>query len=518
MADEALTLKMRTRGARAAARDVDRTGRSVKGLDKQTRRLAKSQRIAAYTSTRLGGGMRLITRGAAAAGAGIAFLAGRELVKATKGWADHLAIVRRTNAVIRSTGGAARVTASHVDFLSQKIEKQTGIDNDIVQAGANMLLTFTNIRNGVGRNNKIFDEATSAITGMSQAGFDMRGSAIQVGKALNDPVKGITALTRVGVTFSKAQKEQIEDLVESGQRMKAQRIILRELRKEFPKVKATPWEKLQTALRNIEDSLGKAILPAVTRFVRRVTPAVEQFADDLGGVLDDKNLKWDEKLNRVGELLKRNFGPIIKSWDIPGHIGKAFGYAAPRALSAFWGAFKSMGTKGQLITAAVLLTRLGLTGPLLASAGRLMGARIGAAAAPAIGARMAPMFAAGGLGATALAGAGTAMGVALGLGIIAYLASDGFTKSLSGTLNSVAKFVNPGFQPPNTPKGYQPGLGQHAPYKRDSGPLRHAPSLSQANTQAYRGYQGIPPVIVQIDGKEVARATAKASTKKKSTR
>jgi hypothetical protein len=57
----------------------------------------------------------------------------------------------------------------------------------------------------------------------------MKSSAIQLGKALNDPIKGVTALQRVGVSFTQSQKDQIKTLVESGDTMDAQKIILGEL-------------------------------------------------------------------------------------------------------------------------------------------------------------------------------------------------------------------------------------------------------------------------------------------------
>jgi hypothetical protein len=47
-------------------------------------------------------------------------------------------------------------------------------------------------------------------------GQDMSASAIQLGKALNDPIKGVTALQKVGVSFTQSQKDQIATLVESG--------------------------------------------------------------------------------------------------------------------------------------------------------------------------------------------------------------------------------------------------------------------------------------------------------------
>ena len=51
---------------------------------------------------------------------------------------------------------------------------------------------------------------------VSQSGLEQ--TTMRLGKALNDPIKGISALTRVGVTFTDAQKEQIKTLVESATR------------------------------------------------------------------------------------------------------------------------------------------------------------------------------------------------------------------------------------------------------------------------------------------------------------
>ena len=59
----------------------------------------------------------------------------------------------------------------------------------------------------------------------------MTNAAVLVGKALNDPKKGLTALRRVGVQFTDAQEDQIKALVKSGKTMDAQKIILRELAK-----------------------------------------------------------------------------------------------------------------------------------------------------------------------------------------------------------------------------------------------------------------------------------------------
>ena len=129
------------------------------------------------------------------------------------------------------------MSAKQVEQLADSMLKMTGIDDEAIKSGENMLLTFTNIRNEVGKGNDIFDQATEAMadlatrwpTARSRQREQMQQAAIQLGKALNDPIKGVGALRRVGVQFTDQQKAQIKALVKSGKTMEAQKIILAEL-------------------------------------------------------------------------------------------------------------------------------------------------------------------------------------------------------------------------------------------------------------------------------------------------
>ena len=135
-------------------------------------------------------------------------------------------------ATLKSTGHAAGLTAAEIRKIGEERAKVTLFDDDETNRASAMLLTFTNIKKGV------FEEAVPAIqdlaTKMGGDGpADLKGASVQVGKALNDPVNGIKALTRVGVTFNDQQKEQIKTMVKAGDTAGAQRLILAELNKEF---------------------------------------------------------------------------------------------------------------------------------------------------------------------------------------------------------------------------------------------------------------------------------------------
>src|SRR3954464_1574306 len=138
-------------------------------------------------------------------------------------------VAGQTAAVIASTGSAANVSAKHVDDLANSISKYAGIDDEAIASGENMLLTFTNVRNEVGKGNDVFDQATKAAVDMSVAmGTDLQGAAKQLGIALNDPVKGMSKLQKAGVTFTDQQKTQVAQMVENNNTIGAQKLILGE--------------------------------------------------------------------------------------------------------------------------------------------------------------------------------------------------------------------------------------------------------------------------------------------------
>jgi hypothetical protein len=131
-------------------------------------------------------------------------------------------------AVLTSTSAAAGLTADELNKMSEALSRQTTFDDEAITGAQSLLLTFTKI------GKEVFPEAIKTILDMSQAlDNDLKTSTTQLGKALNDPIAGVSALTKVGVTFTLEQKKQIKTMVESNNIMGAQKIILAELATEF---------------------------------------------------------------------------------------------------------------------------------------------------------------------------------------------------------------------------------------------------------------------------------------------
>jgi hypothetical protein len=271
--------------------------------------------------------------GAAALGTGLvagAAAAGYAIKETTEAAEESNRVHDQTAAVLKSTGHAANVSQKDVEGLAGAISHKTGIDDEQIQSGSNLLLTFTNIRNEVGKGNDIFNRATETIVDMSAAlGQDTSSSAIQLGKALNDPIKGITALQRVGVSFSEQKAEQIKQWVEEGDKLKAQKAILRELGTEFggsAEAQATAMDKVKVSVGNVEESIGNVFLPLVEQGadeLSRFVPQLQHTADGLAAIAEQKNLDLGDKLALGEDVLKRQWG------DVPGEIGELLDEAVP---------------------------------------------------------------------------------------------------------------------------------------------------------------------------------------------
>lgn len=288
---------------------------------------------------KLGAGLKTMGKaaavGLAAVGAATVAWAG----STAKALADIERIGAATDAVLKSTGGAAGRTRKDIDDLAASIEKMSGVEAEVVTEGQNMLLTFTGIK---GAN---FDRATSTMTDMAVAmnkgsleGLDMKSTSIQLGKALNDPIKGITALSKVGVSFTDQQKAQIKAMQEAGDVAGAQTIILDELAKEFGGAAEAAggtalgkWAKIKNMFGEISERVLAFLLPALTAIGDWVLTKGLPLFDTFGTWLETKFIpaikdagKWVgdnlvPKFKDLWAVIQTNVLPVVKdlgSWFV----------------------------------------------------------------------------------------------------------------------------------------------------------------------------------------------------------
>ena len=310
--------------AKVGAEGVDKTKADLQSVG------SSANMTGGIFKSALGGPLSLV---AGIAGKAFSFLKD-QTTDAIKIAMEHQSVMAQTAQAIKSTGDASGLSAGQIGDMATSLSKVTPFSEDAIQSGQNLLLTFT----GIGK--QAFPLATKAMVDLSQAmGQDMKSSAIQLGKALNDPLTGMSALQRVGVTFSDTEKQQIKTAMAHNDVLGAQKVMLRELNTEFGGSAQAAGHTLAGALAilknnfdDLKEKVGGAVIPIFSNLIQMINttilPAIEHFFGALSKNAMVKSALKDigDVLFQVGEVLK----PLGGLADIfTGKIKDVTGKASP---------------------------------------------------------------------------------------------------------------------------------------------------------------------------------------------
>lgn len=203
-------------------------------------------------------------------GAGVMF-ANNSLKK----WDNQMQAQAQTMQGIQSTNMAAGRSFEQLTKAASQFQKKTLFgDEAILQGVTSQLLTFTNItRNEFDRTQQAVLDFTTRLYGAKATSDNLRATSLMLGKALNDPVSNLGALSRSGFQVSESQEQMIKDLWKSGETAKAQSIILNELQKQYggsaeaaAKTGLGPWKQFLNAIGDIQETLGPALFKITILF------------------------------------------------------------------------------------------------------------------------------------------------------------------------------------------------------------------------------------------------------------
>ena len=251
----------------------------------------------------------------------------------------------RLEAVAKATGvfGAEtqKVTDRLADFAKSQ-EMRLAVDDKVIKGVQAQLLSFKLLSGSADEVGGAFDRATVAAFDMAAAGFgSAEGNATALGKALENPTKGIAALTRTGTIFTEEQKEQIKVLQESGDLLGAQEIILTELETQYGGVAAATAnasDKLAIAFENIKENAGAALLPVFAEVVEGLIPVTEV----IGTVLADAITELAPTLTKVAEMLPGLITSLVPIIPVLVDLAAVFFEIIERVLPVFVELFEQL--------------------------------------------------------------------------------------------------------------------------------------------------------------------------------
>ncbi len=155
--------------------------------------------------------------------------------QAIKFWGESQAAIANVEAGIMSTNNALGITSQQFQKMAGDWQRITIFEDDaILQNVTAQLQTFTRIgESNFDRIQKAALDVTSKIKGVNATGEDLRSTSIQLGKAMNDPIKGMTALRRIGISFTDQTINKVKALASQGRYGAAQAVMLNEIEKQY---------------------------------------------------------------------------------------------------------------------------------------------------------------------------------------------------------------------------------------------------------------------------------------------
>lgn len=209
----------------------------------------------------------------------------------------------QVESALASTGGRSGKTAAELQKSAKALETLSTFDDDnILKDVSANLLRFGNISGDV------FDRAQQAAVNLAaRLGMDLAGATNVVGNALDQPVVGLTALSKLGVRFTEEQKRQIAAMVEAGHGYEAQGVILKALEMRFDGAaraarEASPDAAALQAWRDLEENIGAVILKAIKPFIDDLAHLIESF-NNLSASTQESIVKWAALAAVIGPAL-----------------------------------------------------------------------------------------------------------------------------------------------------------------------------------------------------------------------
>ena len=175
-----------------------------------------------------------------------------------KAYNESALAAAKLESVLRSTGGAAGVSAKELTSYASDLQKITRFEDDATINAMALLATFKSIKGDV------FKQTIASAQDLATVlGTDLNSAVMQLGKALEAPEIGLNMLRRSGISFSTQQIEAIKSLVAEGKKHEAQLIMLTKVQSQFGGAAKTAadtaagaWVQLKNSFGDLMETIG----------------------------------------------------------------------------------------------------------------------------------------------------------------------------------------------------------------------------------------------------------------------
>jgi hypothetical protein len=204
---------------------------------------------------------------------------------------------------LKEVGEQVGITEKQFSDVATNLQFKTLFgDEQILRDVTTQFLTFGNI---TGEN---FLKAQEAVLDLSTVlKTDLKAQAIQLAKALDNPVKGLTALRKSGIQFSASEEKLIKSMAETGRIAEAQTLILQALDHYYggaaeAAAEVNPYLKLQNAFGDLLEPFGQIINEMLKPFLGLLKQSIE-FVNGLSDSVKTKIVVFAGLIAVLGPIL-----------------------------------------------------------------------------------------------------------------------------------------------------------------------------------------------------------------------
>lgn len=232
--------------------------------------------------------------------------------------------VSNLNAVLAATGGTVGLTSQELQQMASDLQSVTTFGDEAIIGMNAVLLGFRSITGDQ------FKRTTEAVLDMSQVmGGDLVSSANMLGKALDSPTQGMSALSRVGFVWTEQQREMVKAMEESGDLMGAQEVILGEVEKAFGgaaraagETATGAFDKLANSVGDLKEAWGQMLaeqnqegIKSFTNLINEMTAGMNRNQKAMNAMVDTpENIgEAEQMIKDITALMDKMVESIMKS-------------------------------------------------------------------------------------------------------------------------------------------------------------------------------------------------------------
>lgn len=220
----------------------------------------------------------------------------------------------RLKASLQGTGMAAGRTQQQIEAMAGSLQSKGVFDDESFIDAAGVLTRFRSLRG------PLFDQALKLSGDLAAAmgSGEVKGAARMLGRALEDPSRGMMQLRRAGVMLSYSQQQAIKTMMETNNVAGAQSLLMKSVaamigkaNAELAKTPSGAVRQMKNAISDVGEAIGAILGPSIIAISRKIKGVAESIKAYLVDNMESMTQLISGSLIVAGQALSGGFKKLV---------------------------------------------------------------------------------------------------------------------------------------------------------------------------------------------------------------